>query len=108
MRDIVMSDLSIGMLIESERQRIKRRCVEIDEQFDALGEERQALMTIGEALNTLEQLYDRTGQTVDASLAFTTAGAVHRAPQPDMGQSEAMDPTDRLKLINRILETQTV
>lgn len=98
-----MSDLSIGLLIESERQRIKRRCGEIDDQFDVLGEERQALMTIGEALNTLEQLYDRTGQTVDASLAFTTAGAVNRAPQNL--QADVMDPTDRLKLINRILES---
>lgn len=98
-----MSDLSIGLLIESERQRIKRRCGEIDDQFDVLGEERQALMTIGEALNTLEQLYEKTGQTVDASLAFTTAGAVHRAPQNL--ESEVMDPTDRLKLINRILES---
>ena len=97
-----MSDLSIGLLIESERQRIKRRCGEIDDQFDALGEERQALMTIGEALNTLEQLYERTGQTVDASLAFTTAGAVSRTPQ---NLEAEMDPTDRLKLINRILET---
>ena len=99
-----MSDLSIGLLIESERQRIKRRCGEIDDQFDALGEERQALMTIGEALNTLEQLYDRTGQTVDASLAFTTAGTVSRSHQNHL-QNDAMDPTDRLKLINRILET---
>ena len=98
-----MSDLSIGLLIESERQRIKRRCGEIDDQFDALGEERQALMTIGEALNTLEQLYERTGQTVDASLAFTTAGTVSRPHQSF--EADAMDPTDRLKLINRILES---
>ena len=102
-----MSDLSIGLLIESERQRIKRRCGEIDDQFDVLGEERQALMTIGEALNTLEQLYDRTGQTVDASLAFTTANAVHRTPQNLNGDADVMDPTDRLKLINRILESAT-
>ncbi len=100
-----MSELSIGLLIDSERQRIKRRCCEIDDQFDVLGEERQALMTIGEALNTLEQLYAHTGQTAEASLAFTTAGAVHRAPPEPMGGAEAMDPTDRLKLINRILET---
>ncbi len=98
-----MSELSIGLLIESERQRIKRRCGEIDDQFDVLGEERQALMTIGEALNTLEQLYDRTGQSVDASLAFTTAGAVNRSPHT-LG-ADVMDPTDRLKLINRILES---
>ncbi len=100
-----MSDLSIGLLIESERQRIRRRCGEIDDQFDALGEERQALMTIGEALNTLEQLYDRTGQTEAASLAFTTANTVHRTHTAPFTDSEALDPTDRLKLINRILET---
>ena len=103
-----MSDLSIGMLIESERQRIRRRCTEIDDQFDALGEERQALMTIGEALNSLEQLYARTGQTADASVAFTTAGASHRTTAPQWGDAETMDPADRLKLINRILETPTV
>ena len=99
-----MSDLSIGMLIESERQRIRRRCGEIDDQFDVLAEERQALMTIGEALNTLEQLYARTGQTVDASLCFTTAGAVHRTPEEHGQAPDTMDPTDRLKLINRILQ----
>lgn len=103
-----MSDLSIGMLIDSERQRIKRRCMEIDDQFDALGEERQALLTIGEALNSLEDLYAQTGQTADASMAFTTAGAVHRTAAPQWGDAEAMDPSDRLKLINRILETPTV
>lgn len=100
-----MSDLSIGLLIESERQRIRRRCSEIDDQFETLGEERQALMTIGEALNTLEQLYEHTGQSAEASLAFTTAGAVHRTHTAPATGTETMDPTDRLKLINRILET---
>ena len=54
--DLSMSELSIGLLIDSERQRIKRRCCEIDDQFDALGEERQALMTVGEALASVGDL----------------------------------------------------
>ena len=65
---IYMTEVSFAQFMQREKQRLKKCCDEIDAQFDLLTRERQTLTQIAEAIDSMQLLYDKTGQTIDEAL----------------------------------------
>ncbi len=63
-----MTEMSFAQFMQLEKQRLEKCCEEIDAQFELLTRERQTLVQIAEAIDSMQLLYDKTGQTIDEAL----------------------------------------
>ena len=66
-----MSDPSFARFMSDEKQRIRERCIQIDEMFEALEHEKKALIKISDGLDSMAALYEETGQSLEAAQAVT-------------------------------------
>lgn len=62
-----MSEPSFARFMNEEKQRIRERCAQIDEMFEALEHEKKALIKISDGLDSMAALYEETGQSLDAA-----------------------------------------
>ena len=63
-----MTEVSFAQFMQREKQRLAQCYAEIDAQFDLLTRERQTLTQIAEAIDAMQLLYDKTGQSIDEAL----------------------------------------
>ena len=66
-----MSDPSFARFMNDEKQRIRERCAQIDELFEALEHEKKALIKISDGLDSMAALYEETGPSLDAAQAVS-------------------------------------
>lgn len=66
-----MSEPSFARFMNDEKQRIRERCTQIDEMFEALEHEKKALIKISDGLDSMAALYEETGQSLDAAQAVS-------------------------------------
>ncbi len=72
-----MSEPSFARFMNEEKQRIRERCTQIDEMFEALEHEKKALIKISDGLDSMAALYEETGQSLDAA---QSVGLKHSDP----------------------------
>ena len=66
-----MSEPSFAQFMNDEKQRIRDRCAQIDELFEALEHEKKALIKISDGLDSMAALYEETGQSLEAAHAVS-------------------------------------
>ncbi len=74
-----MSEPSFTRFMNDEKQRIRERCAQIDELFEALEHEKKALIKISDGLDSMAALYEETGQNLNAAQAVSMK---HYDPMP--------------------------